>query len=131
MRPQDGGPDASTAAVSEPGRTLGLDPFELCVIARPDAALATPTAVRAWTGAAVGQALLIGVRVLVTNSVRHADALRVAVSDRGRSGTIARRPPDLGSGGCHGLNVVRSRRWGVDRDIGTRVSAELALQPWR
>ncbi len=82
---------------------------------------------------------------LVANSVRHADApadaairvraqiradaLRLEVGDRGGRGSIARRAPDLQRGGGFGLNVVEtlSRRWGVHRDAGTHVWAELAL----
>jgi serine/threonine-protein kinase RsbW len=83
---------------------------------------------------------------MVANSVRHADApadavirvrarvradvLRLEVADRGRSGSIARRAPDLQRGGGFGLNVVEtlSRRWGVHRDAGTQVWAEIAFQ---
>jgi hypothetical protein len=81
---------------------------------------------------------------LVTNSVRDADtpagavvsvraeirddALRLEVEDGGRAGTVARRAPDLQRGGF-GLNIVDalSRRWGVDRDAGTRVWADLDI----
>ena len=84
---------------------------------------------------------------LVTNSVRHADAppdalvsvrarvsvdgVRLEVEDDGRTGSIARRVPDLQKGGGFGLNVVErlSARWGVDRDAGTRVWAEIAFAP--
>jgi anti-sigma regulatory factor (Ser/Thr protein kinase) len=83
---------------------------------------------------------------LVANSVRHADApadavihvrahvradvLRLDVGDRGSSGSIARRAPDLQRGGGFGLNLVEalSRRWGVNRAAGTHVWAELALR---
>ena len=82
---------------------------------------------------------------VVTNSVRHADtaggavvtvraeirgdALRVEVEDGGSGGSVARRAPDLLHGGGCGLNLVNalSRRWGVVRDAGTRVWAELAI----
>jgi anti-sigma regulatory factor (Ser/Thr protein kinase) len=57
------------------------------------------------------------------------DALRLEVEDGGSSGSIARRAPDLQRGGGFGLNVVDalSRRWGVDREAGTRVWAEIGL----
>jgi hypothetical protein len=58
-----------------------------------------------------------------------ADVVLLQVTDCGTSGAVARRPPDLHGGGGFGLNVVEvvSRRWGVDRDAGTRVWAELAV----
>jgi anti-sigma regulatory factor (Ser/Thr protein kinase) len=82
---------------------------------------------------------------LVANSVRHADApvdavvrvsarvrddvVHLEVGDRGTSGSIARRAPDLKHGSGFGLNIVEklSRRWGVDRDDGTRVWADVAF----
>jgi hypothetical protein len=59
-----------------------------------------------------------------------ADVLRLEVEDRGSSGSIARRAPDLQHGGGFGLNLVEalSRRWGVNRDAGTLVWAELAFR---
>jgi hypothetical protein len=83
---------------------------------------------------------------LVANSVRHADtpadasltvrgeirgdALRLEVEDSGSGGSIARRAPDPQHDGGFGLNVVDtlSRRWGVDRDPGTRVWAEIGIR---
>jgi hypothetical protein len=55
--------------------------------------------------------------------------VRLEVEDDGRTGSIARRVPDLQKGGGFGLNVVErlSARWGVDRDAGTRVWAEIAF----
>jgi hypothetical protein len=55
--------------------------------------------------------------------------VRFEVTDRGRTGAIARRAPDLQRGGGFGLNVVDvlAARWGVNRDTGTRVWAEIAL----
>jgi anti-sigma regulatory factor (Ser/Thr protein kinase) len=82
---------------------------------------------------------------LVANSVRHgnappdavvrvraqigADVVLLEVEDRGTAGSVARRAPDLEHGGGFGLHVVEalSRRWGVNRDAGTRVWAELAF----
>jgi anti-sigma regulatory factor (Ser/Thr protein kinase) len=87
--------------------------------------------------------LLLG--ELAANSVRHAhaaddavvgvraqlryDGLRLEVEDRGRPGPIARRLPDWQYGGGFGLNIVEvlSRQWGVDRDAGTCVWADLAF----
>jgi anti-sigma regulatory factor (Ser/Thr protein kinase) len=154
MRPQDGGPQACTKAASpRPRMPLGLDPFELSVMATPAAVGTARAAVTAWIGATISDAMLIDVLLLVselvTNSIRHADApvdapisvragvrgdlLRLEVGDAGLSGTIARRAPDGGRAGGYGLNLVHrlSRRWGVDREIGTRVWAELALHPAR
>jgi signal transduction histidine kinase len=92
----------------------------------------------------LADALLL-VSELVGNSIRHADApadavisvrahvradvLCLEVQDRGRTGSIARRAPDLQHGGGFGLNLVDavSRRWGVNRDVGTRVWAEIAF----
>jgi anti-sigma regulatory factor (Ser/Thr protein kinase) len=151
MRPQDAGPAESTEAVTPPRRTpAGLEPFELHLVATPDAGAVARAAVSAWVGVTVSSAvridLLLLISELVTNSVRHADArtgapisvraevcgdtLRVEVGDEGSRGMIARGRPDLGFGGGFGLNVVDfvSRRWGVDRDAGTLVWAELAFQ---
>jgi serine/threonine-protein kinase RsbW len=91
--------------------------------------------------------LLVG--ELVANSVRHADAPRDAtirvradvradvlyleVEDRGNGGSITRRAPDFEDGGGFGLNGVEvlSRRWGVNRDAGTRVWTELTFPATR
>jgi len=84
---------------------------------------------------------------LVTNSLRHAGlgagdavrvvaslnngSLRVEVENRGMTGVVAPRPPDLGGGGGYGLKLVAalSERWGVVRDDTTCVWAELASHP--
>jgi anti-sigma regulatory factor (Ser/Thr protein kinase) len=151
MRPPDAGPAESTDGELPPRGTPGsLDPFELHLVATPDAAAAARAAVSAWIGAAVSSTaridLLLLISELVTNSVRHADAvgdapisvraevqgdtLRLEVGDGGSRGAIAPRAPDMRGGGGFGLNVVDfvSRRWGVDRDVGTLVWAELAFQ---
>ena len=54
---------------------------------------------------------------------------RLEVEDDGRTGSIARRAPDLQDGGGFGLNVVEmlSARWLVNRDAGTRVWAGIAF----
>ena len=88
--------------------------------------------------------VLLVVSELVTNSVDHAgggpdDVIRVRaqavnarlhleVEDGGRSGDVACRPADSERAGGFGLNAVEqlSVRWGVNRDVGTRVWAEFA-----
>jgi len=122
-------------------------PFELDLLSTPDAPAAARAAVSAWIGRRLTDAMLVDLRLLVgelvANSVVHADvptgsvvsvrarldadALRVEVGDFGTGGTIALRTPDLADGGGFGLNVVDavSRRWGVHRDGGTQVWAEL------
>jgi hypothetical protein len=51
------------------------------------------------------------------------------VHDGGSTGSVMRRAPDLQHGGGFGLNVVEavSRRWGVARDSGTCVGAEIGI----
>jgi serine/threonine-protein kinase RsbW len=115
----------------------------------PNAAAAVRAAVSAWMAGQVSETMLADAQLLVvelvTNSVRHADApadavisvraqasvdvVRLEVEDDDRTGSIARRAPDLQNGGGFGLNVVErlSARWGVNRDAGTRVWAELAF----
>ena len=152
MRPHHDGPSESTQAVpAENGRAAGLLPFELDILATPTAAATARAAVSAWIGHQVTEAVLVDLRLLigelVANSVVHADvprdslvsirvqlgadALHVEVADCGSGGTVALRTPDLANGGGFGLNVVDvvSRRWGVHRDAGTRVWAELAFPP--
>jgi anti-sigma regulatory factor (Ser/Thr protein kinase) len=147
MRADDVGPSESAQAPSEAGSLAGLVPFELDIVSTPDAPAAARAAVSAWIGHRLADAMLVDLRLLVgelvANSVVHADvptgsvvsvrahvhagALRVDVGDCGSGGTIAVRTPDLADGGGFGLNVVNvvSRRWGVHRDAGTHVWAEL------
>jgi serine/threonine-protein kinase RsbW len=123
--------------------------FEVALPSVPDAPAAARVAVSAWMAGRVSETMLADAQLLVvelvTNSVRHADApadavisvraqasvdvVRLEVEDDGRTGSIARRAPDLQNGGGFGLNVVErlSARWGVNRDAGTRVWAELAF----
>jgi anti-sigma regulatory factor (Ser/Thr protein kinase) len=81
---------------------------------------------------------------LVTNSLLHADlpgpatvrvsaqlaegVLRLEVEDAGTAGTVAQRVPSDDRRGGYGLNIVDAlaARWGVVRDGGTLVWAELA-----
>ena len=151
MRPrQMSGPPPTWAAPS-PGAIPGdlAGPFEVTLPAALDAPAAARVAVGAWMAGHVTETMLADAQLLVVelvaNSVRHADApadavvsvraqvaadvLRLEVEDRGSSGSIARRAPDLQHGGGFGLNLVEllSRRWGVNRDVGTRVWAEIAF----
>ena len=152
MRPQDAGAvEALDEALSRRRSRARLEPFELYLVASPDAPAVARAAVSAWVGAAISPAMLVDLLLLiselVTNSVLHghtadADAitvradildevLRIEVGDGGTDGEVARRAPDLARGGGFGLNLVArvSRRWGVDRDAGTRVWAEMAFSP--
>jgi serine/threonine-protein kinase RsbW len=151
MRPNQTVPRQRTP---EPG-PLGMiatdlvSPFEVTVAAGIEAPAAARAAVTAWMAGHVSETMLADAQLLVgelvANSVRHADApadavvsvrahvradvLYLEVEDRGRTGSIAPRAPDLQHGGGFGLNMVEmlSARWGVNRDAGTRVWAELAF----
>ena len=126
-----------------------VGPFEMTLAAALTAPAAARVAVGAWMDGHVTETMLADAQLivgeLVANSVRHADApadavvsvraqvaadvLRLEVEDRGSGGSVALRAPDLQHGGGFGLNVVEvlSRRWGVHRDVGTRVWAEIAF----
>jgi serine/threonine-protein kinase RsbW len=128
-----------------------VDPFEGSLAAGVDAPAAARAAVTAWMSGHVSETMLADTQLLISelvaNSVRHADApadavvsvrahvladvVCLEVEDRGSSGSIARRAPDLQHGGGFGLNLVDmlSAQWGVNvnRDAGTRVWAELAF----
>jgi serine/threonine-protein kinase RsbW len=151
MRPDHAAPDrhapedrASDAPVG--GRS---DPFEMTLAGGREAPAMARAAVVGWMAGRVDDDTLADAQLLVGelmgNSVRHADApdgatvtvrveirgdvLHLEVQDAGTSGSIARRPPDMRDGGGFGLNLVEAlpRRWGVARDEGTRVWAELGL----
>jgi serine/threonine-protein kinase RsbW len=139
-----------------PGGPLGatwrgpVDPFEVTLAAGLDAPAAARVAVTRWMAGRVSRLMVADVQLLVSelvaNSVRHADGagdavvsvraharadvLCLEVHDGGTGGSIGRRAPDLEGGGGFGLNVVAalSRRWGVNRDAGTCVWAELAFR---
>jgi anti-sigma regulatory factor (Ser/Thr protein kinase) len=147
VRPQQTDPPESTLEAPQSGAIpsdLG-GWFEVSLPSVPDAPAAARLAVSAWMAGHVSETMLVDAQLLVvelvTNSVRHADApadavisvdvVRLEVDDDGRTGSIARRPPDLQKGGGFGLNVVErlSARWGVNRDAGTRVWAEIAFPP--
>ena len=152
MRLQDTARSGSTRGDRRPG-VVPSDlpaPFQVTLPGGPDAAPDARAAVSAWIAGHVSATMLTDAQLLVAelvaNSVRHADVpgdavikvraqigagvVRLEVEDRGTSGSIARRAPDLhGPRGGFGLNVVErlSARWGVNRDAGTRVWAELAF----
>jgi anti-sigma regulatory factor (Ser/Thr protein kinase) len=127
-----------------------FSPFEVTLGATPDAPAAAGAALTAWMAGRVSDTMLADARLLVvelvTNSVRHAnvggdavvsvrarvrdDVLWLEVEDPGRGGPIAPHAPDLQHGGGFGLHLVEllCRRWGVQRDTGTRVWAELAFE---
>jgi len=153
VRPQQTEPAESTRN-APPSGAIPSDLagwFEVSLPSVPDAPAAARLAVSAWMAGHVSETMLVDAQLLVvelvTNSVRHADApadavisvraracvdvVRLEVDDDGRTGSIAVRPPDLQNGGGFGLNVVErlSARWGVDRDAGTRVWAEIAFPP--
>ena len=110
-------------------------------------------AVATWLAESVDASVLdhckLVVSELVTNSVRHSglpadeqvvvrvglerDHVRLEVADRGCSGTVARRVPDIVTGGGFGLALVEmiSTAWGVERSAreGTVVWAELPRRP--
>ena len=148
MRPhQSVPPQSAPPAAQLSGGAVG--PLEVTVTAGCDAPATARAAVTAWIAGRVSEAMLTDAQLLVgelvANSVRHADApgdaairvcadvradvLYLEVEDRGNGGAITRRAPDLEAGGGFGLNVVEvlSRRWGVNRDAGTRVWAELTF----
>jgi serine/threonine-protein kinase RsbW len=153
MRPQQKFPPESTRPTLRPAavpRDL-TGPFEVTLPAELNAPAAARAALSAWMAGHVTETTLADAQLLVgelvANSVRHAhtaadavvsvrghvcvDVVRLEVEDSGSTGSIARRAPDLQRGGGFGLNVVEvvSARWGVNRDRGTRVWAEIALPP--
>jgi serine/threonine-protein kinase RsbW len=151
MRPQQMPGPPPPREAPPPAAIVGglVGPFEVTLAAGPDAPVAARAAVSAWMAGHVSETMLgdaqLLISELVANSVRHADApadavisvhahirgdvLWLEVRDRGIGGSIARRAPDLERGGGFGLNVVEtlSRRWGVNRDAGTHVWAEIAF----
>jgi anti-sigma regulatory factor (Ser/Thr protein kinase) len=152
MRPDQSAPPQSAPAVPAVAKWLGpVDPLEVTLAAALDAPAAARAAVTDWMAGHVSRTMLVDAQLLVSelvaNSVRHtdvagdavvsvratvsADVLVLEVHDQGTDGSITRRPPDLQAGGGFGLNVVEtlSRRWGVNRDAGTRVWVELAFAP--
>jgi anti-sigma regulatory factor (Ser/Thr protein kinase) len=92
-----------------------------------------------------GQTLVLLVSEIVTNAVvhstaspetpiqlkAHADAERVRVDVHDGGQDFAHQPAAQQQGGGWGLRLVEreARRWGVQRNDGTRVWFELALDP--
>jgi len=124
-------------------------PFEMTLRGALDAPATARVTVAGWMAGQVDEPTLADAQLLVGelvgNSVRHADtpdgapvsvrlkilgdAVHLEVQDGGTRGSITRRAPDLQDGGGFGLTLVEAiaRRWGVARDAGTRVWAEIAL----
>jgi serine/threonine-protein kinase RsbW len=153
MRPQEMAPAESTREAPRldaiPSDLVG--PFEVTLAAALDAPAVARAHVCAWMAGHVSETMLADAQLLVVelvaNSVRHADVrpdavvrvrarvsadvVHLEVEDRGSAGSVIRRTPDLEHGGGFGLQVVEtlSRRWGVNREAGTRVWAELAFPP--
>jgi serine/threonine-protein kinase RsbW len=122
------------------------DVMELSLLANAAAPAAARQALRSWLRARTTDRVLIDaplvVSELVTNSVRHANlpvsapvriwaelvggVLRLEVTDSGTAGAITRRAVGDQDGGF-GLNIVDmlASRWGIQRDAGTLVWAEL------
>jgi anti-sigma regulatory factor (Ser/Thr protein kinase) len=151
MRPQETAPLESSREALPPSVIPSelVGPFEITLAA----ALGAPAAARAalcdWMAGHVSETMLADAQLLVVervaNSVRHGnapagavvrvrarvdlDVIHLEVEDHGTAGSVTRRSPDLEHGGGFGLQVVEalSRRWGVSRDSGTRVWAELAF----
>jgi anti-sigma regulatory factor (Ser/Thr protein kinase) len=149
MRPQHvAPPEPLRGAGSGDAFPGGL--FEMTLAGGPHAAAIVRAAVAGWMTGHVDETTVVDTQLLlgelVANCARHADTrdddvvhvrvgirgdtLRVDVQDGGSTGSIALRPPDLQHGGGFGLNVVDalSRRWGVARDAGTRVWAEIGIR---
>ena len=150
MRPDQSGPPQPAPGGPRAATSLGsVDPLEVTVAAGLDAPAVARAAVTDWLAGHVSGAMLTDAQLLVSelvaNSVRHsgaaadavlavrahisADGLVLEVHDQGTGGSIRRRAPDMHAGDGFGLNIIEklSRRWGVNRDAGTRVWVELAF----
>ena len=129
-----------------------MDAFEISLDPAPTAATQARSEVTERLAARLGTRALEDVRLLVTelitNALRHGslapgdtvsvkasvdqEVVRIEVSDPGRDGEVAQRPPGARGGG-YGLYLVEqlAKRWGVDRRHGTTVWCELAPDPAR
>jgi anti-sigma regulatory factor (Ser/Thr protein kinase) len=138
--PADRLPEGPLAGALFPG--LGF-PMDLTVAATVDAPAAARAAITAWMAGHVTASMLADARQvvgeLVADSVRHADAPgdgAITVRAEARAGGLLLEVTDGGDGGLvarllradgFGLNAVEALacRWGVERDAGTCVWAEL------
>ena len=150
MRPDQSAPPQPAPGVPRGSTWPGsMDPLEVTLAAGLDAPAVARAAVTDWLAGHVSGAMLTDAQLLVSelvaNSVRHSGAaadavlavrahvsdegLVLEVHDQGTGGSIRRRAPDMHAGGGFGLNIIQtlSRRWGVNRDAGTRVWFELAF----
>ena len=129
-----------------------MDAFEISLDPAPTAATQARLEVTERLAARLGTRALEDVRLLVTelitNALRHGslapgdtvsvkasvdqEVVRIEVSDPGRDGEVAQRPPGPRGGG-YGLYLVDqlTKRWGVDRRHGTTVWCELTPDPAR
>ena len=150
MRPHQTAPPEPGPGIPAGATWLGsVAPLEVTFAAGLAAPAAARAAVTDWMAGHVSRSMLVDAQLLVSelvaNSVRHADAVHDAVvsvrahvgadvlvlevHDQGTRGSVRRRAPDMHTGGGFGLNIIDtlSRRWGVNRDAGTRVWVELAF----
>ena len=124
-----------------------VDSFSITLPADASSATTARTEVTRRLAARVTSGALEDVRLLltelITNSLRHADmspddeigvkaelsdgTVRIEVSDPGRNGPVEVRKPGARGGG-YGLFLVDrlTNEWGVDRQDGTTVWAELS-----
>ena len=129
-----------------------VDPLSITLPARASSATTARTEVTRRLAPRLTSSALEDVRLLltelITNSLRHADmkpddeiavkaelvdgTVRIEVSDPGRDGPVEVRRPGARGGG-YGLFLVDrlTNRWGVDRQDGTTVWAELSAGPAR
>jgi serine/threonine-protein kinase RsbW len=129
-----------------------METMELTLPAAPTAATTARCEVTRRFSPRLAVSALEDVRLLltelVTNAVRHSDVdpqdeidvkaelsgetVRIEVHDPGRNGPVEVRTPGARGGG-YGLFLVDklTQRWGVERDGGTTVWAELAAGPAR
>jgi len=129
-----------------------VDPFLISLPADALSATRARTEVTRRLSARITNGALEDVRLLltelITNALRHANlhpgdeisvraelvegTVRIEVSDPGNNGPVEVRKPGARGGG-YGLFLVDrlTDRWGVDRDDGTTVWAELSAGPSR
>jgi len=129
-----------------------MDAIEMTLPAAPAAATTARTEVTRRLSQRVTVGALDDVRLLltelITNALRHSDvapgdeievkaevadgAIRIEVSDPGRNGPVKPREPGANGGGF-GLYLVErlTNRWGVEREDGTTVWAEVPVRDAR